>query len=221
MKVGILIDPTTIKAKILIDGLKNRRIFEKKEIFLIFPSGYKHTDLDYALRDSKFLKENDLSSEEDVKFLKDFDFLITFGWPFIVCEKAVNSLSPIINIHGGKLPDYRGGSVYYHMWAHLEKIGSTTAHILVKSVDAGDIISSKSFNISFWDSPKDILKKSSNAGIDLLIEIIDKKNKNIPKKQKTGRYFYPSPIWKLVLYRIVNIIIATLGKKIILPHKLQ
>ena len=73
MKVGILIDPTTIKAKILIDRLKNHRIFKKKEIFFILPSSYKHTDLDYALRDSKFLKENDLSCEEDINFLKDFD----------------------------------------------------------------------------------------------------------------------------------------------------
>ncbi len=222
LKVGFLVEPSTLKAQCLFDSLCKNPVFSSFSYRLITPKGVESDCLPAALSNNhRALCSNDISDESDFKQLSDLDIIVSFGWPYVVSSDGIRNLPKIINIHGGSLPGYKGGSVYLHMWAHKESSGEATAHVMTENIDDGNVIYASDFSISAFDSPSNILHKSVEASISVLIYILRNNLAHADGKvQSGGRYFYSVSKWKLVVYRLVNEIGSLFGYKLLLPHRL-
>lgn len=90
-----------------------------------------------------------------------------------------------INIHASLLPKYRGASPILHAILNGDCITGVTAMYLSDEMDAGDMISSKSIEISDDDTTLTLTEKLGLLGAKLLIETIDdiKSGKVIRKAQ--------------------------------------
>lgn len=84
-----------------------------------------------------------INDSEAVSLIRETpsDVIIVIGTS-ILSKKTLNAtLSPIINIHGGWLPEYRGNHCYFfaHLRGDWEAIGSTI-HYVDSGIDTGRII---------------------------------------------------------------------------------
>ncbi len=102
---------------------------------------------------------------------KNYFLNITAGWPLILPEKIFNlSKHGTINLHAGKLPEYRGGSPLN--WQMIE--GKRNIYIsiikMTKKLDAGPIFIQKKINLKDFENIKDLHKK-----VNKIYPIITKK----------------------------------------------
>jgi methionyl-tRNA formyltransferase len=99
-----------------------------------------------------------------------------------------------VNLHGGKLPQYRGSSPMN--WALLNGEKEFTISIIKidTGVDTGDILAEKTFPISIHDTIVDLHKKTNEHFPQLLKDVLQqlKEGKCKPKPQaKDGAAYYP------------------------------
>jgi len=99
-----------------------------------------------------------------------------------------------INLHGGKLPEYRGSSPMN--WSLIN--GETTFGISIikvdSGVDTGDILAESIFSIGQDDTIRDLHNKANKHFPEMLVEVLGKLSKGElwPKKQDTtGCAYYP------------------------------
>ena len=72
---------------------------------------------------------------------KDYDFIVSYGWPFIIPPKTVRHFGPrIINIHIGYLPWNRGADPNFWSW-HDDTPKGVTIHQMDEGIDTGPILS--------------------------------------------------------------------------------
>ncbi|MBD1170939.1 hypothetical protein IDG89_04765 [Pelagibacterales bacterium SAG-MED02] len=135
----------------------------------------------------------------DNSFIKNFKkknyFLnISAGWPLKFPSELINSsIKGTINLHAGKLPEYRGGSPLN--WQIIEGKKKIFVSIIkmTKNFDRGPIYLQKSFNLSPSEDIKDAHKKVNKAYPLMTYKVIQKIIKNVkPIKQssKNARYMY-------------------------------
>ena len=76
-----------------------------------------------------------------------------------------------INIHGGKLPEYRGS--FSNIWAifNEEKASAATAHLMEATLDSGAILGVKPVAITDDDTSKALYFKISNSATALFKDI--------------------------------------------------
>lgn len=105
--------------------------------------------------------------------IKDFDFIISFGYRHIIKEDIINNfVNKIINLHISLLPYNRGADP--NLWSYLENTPKgVTIHYIDKGLDTGDIIIQKEV---FDNIETDTLKTSYDRLID---EIVNLFNNNI------------------------------------------
>lgn len=78
----------------------------------------------------------------------------------------------VINLHAGKLPDYRGGSPMN--WAILngETSGTATIHYATERIDAGDILAEREFEIGLDDTIADVRAKTLELFPEMLVDVV-------------------------------------------------
>ncbi len=143
-------------------------------------------------KDYKIIKN--LKSRKFLEFLKrkKFDLFILAGFPYIFSSKLISLPKfGIINLHGGKLPKYRGGSpLSWQIIKNEKRIGLSVIKINEK-IDEGDIITESSFKNVKADTILEIQKKSfkifNNLTLDAL-RILEKGGK-LKKQKKSNSYF--------------------------------
>jgi len=224
INVGLLVDPNTLKARYLFEHLcKSIGSYDSIHFTVITPKDINHGHIpSFLLKSHIVLHRNNISHQIDLENLSHLDLVVSFGWPHIVSGLAIKSLPRIVNIHGGSLPDYKGGSVYLHMWAHKEKVGEATAHVMTKNIDDGNILCTDKFSVSVFDSPKKILQKSCTSSVKVLKNLVENNLMyDEGTTQKGGRYFYSASKSKLIFYRIVNEFLAFFNRKLLLPHRVS
>ena len=121
-----------------------------------------------------------------------YDLLLVAGWPLIFPSELIKAAKfGTINLHAGKLPNYRGGSPLN--WQIIEGKKNIYISILkmTKKIDEGPIYISKKIFLSSKEDIKDLHNKVNKTYPNMVEETIQRIIKKIkPKKQniKFKRY---------------------------------
>ncbi len=115
------------------------------------------------------------------------DLFILGGYPQIVKKKIFDVPKyGTMNLHAGKLPDYRGGSPLNWAIINGEKNFETTIFKIDEGIDTGQVLAKKKSKILSSDTIKTIHKKANNNFNTIIIKainnLIDKKYLKISKK---------------------------------------
>ena len=78
-----------------------------------------------------------------------------------------------LNIHGAILPNYRGILPSFWMLANEEKQGGVSIYMVNEKIDAGDLVSQKTFDIFPEDTLHSFLRRSKAIAADQLLEVIN------------------------------------------------
>lgn len=77
-----------------------------------------------------------------------------------------------INLHAGKLPEYRGASVMNWAIINGETQGACTIHCVAKEFDSGDILAERSYDIRYVDTIADVRNKVNEIFPKLLLSVL-------------------------------------------------
>lgn len=134
----------------------------------------------------KFFIIEKLNSKLIDKIKKEnYDLLIVAGWPLIFSKKIIKIAKyGTINLHAGKLPQYRGGSPLN--WQIIE--GKKEIYIsiikMTKKIDAGPIYMSKKIKLKSNEDINDLHNKVNKLYPNMVLKVIQNIKENIkPKKQ--------------------------------------
>jgi methionyl-tRNA formyltransferase len=152
---------------------------------------------------------------EDVLKLGIIDLLLSINYLFIIEKDLIDIPHNLaINIHGSKLPKYRGRAP--HIWAIIngEKSLGITVHKIDEGCDTGDIIIQKDIELSNQITGGDVLKIFEIEYPTLLLYVLKSIENNTLKFQKQDHtqstYFekrHPSDgnvSWEWEFDRILN-----------------
>ena len=122
------------------------------------------------------------------------DLFIVAGYPQIFKKKIYNIPKIMtINLHGGPLPKYRGGSpLNWQIINQEKKIGISIIKVN-KGIDTGDIINQKKFKFSKKDTIKTVHKKANKLFSSMLIKILkalDKNKVTLFKQKENGAKYW-------------------------------
>ena len=134
----------------------------------------------------------------DPKFLDSIkklnpELIVLAGYGQIVKKDFISSAKlGCINLHAGKLPEYRGSSPINWALINGEKEFTISIIQIDEGVDTGDILAEKSFQISINDTVKELHEKTNEAFPKLLISVIEKIKQGTlnPKKQNESKSSY-------------------------------
>ena len=101
------------------------------------------------------------------------DVLISIACPRVLNE-AVLAVPRVasLNVHGGRLPAYRGMHSAFWQLYHGEAAGATTVHIMGADVDAGSIVTEELWTVEPTDTWHDVMRKSRAAGVPALVRAL-------------------------------------------------
>lgn len=150
----------------------------KKILFLGY--GKKSTKL---IDEIKFYNKNfhlkQTSKKVDLKNLKKFDSIISFGYRHIISKEIIKNLKvPIINLHTGYLPFNRGA--HPNFWSFVENTPSgVSIHKIDNGIDTGRIINQKIVDFELLNNKKyltftNTYKKLFNEAENLFLSNINK-----------------------------------------------
>ena len=189
---------SSIKLVIFLKGIRGVEIVKylKKKLFII----------DCIVVDDKklFKKLKKNSSFKDVLFIKNVNkeykkfsqykknIFISAGFSQIFNKKIINIPIKFLNLHAGKLPEYRGGSPLNWQIINNEKYYTISVVQLKEEIDAGLIYSEKKIKLKTSDNIKSVHKKANLEFPKLLYSVLKNINKKnlIPKKQNKLKAIY-------------------------------
>ena len=136
-----------------------------------------------------------VNSIDFIEVLKiiDPDLLILSGYNQIF-QRDLLRLFPrsVINLHGGYLPYYRGGSPINWQIINGEKVGGCGIINIDEGIDTGDIISQEIFTIDPDESAGEVIKKTLDIFPRVLVDVVKqiREDRVIPIKQDINRSQY-------------------------------
>ena len=99
---------------------------------------------------------------------------IVCGFPYFFSSNVIkNSKNPIINCHGGNLPNYRGGSPLSWQIINNEKNIFISTLLIAKGTDDGKILLKKKFRLKKNMNILDVQNKANSIFPKLVIQSID------------------------------------------------
>lgn len=134
-------------------------------------------------------KNNHLYDDLIFKYRKAKDIIVSCQYPHLIPKNIVNCGIPVVNIHYGVLPDYRGVSpVYWQMMR--SKDAGVTLHYVDEKFDTGDIIDIYSFP-HFGHTAEEVYSELEKRGVELLEKWIERIiDGTAPRiKQEGGTYY--------------------------------
>lgn len=112
------------------------------------------------------------------------DVLVVVAYGQLI-PKAIFSLPPLgtLNVHASLLPRWRGAApIYYALRAGDAQTGVSIMRITQK-LDAGDVLGTRSCDISDHDTTATLQEKLAVLGADLLIEVLENLEGIVPRPQ--------------------------------------
>jgi len=122
------------------------------------------------------------------------DLAVMAGYNQILEKKFIN-IPPkgCINLHGGKLPDYRGAAPLNWAMINGETLFGLSIIYVDEGIDSGDIINQREFMVTKKDTIADVLKKSLDIFPEMLMETLEEiKSGNVKRKKQDlskGKYY--------------------------------
>ena len=143
-----------------------------------------------------------LNTNETAKKLGSFgaDLFILSGYNKIL-KSLIIDIPPLgtINLHGGKLPEYRGAAPINWQIINGEETGGCSIIYVDEGIDTGDIIAQEIYPITPQDTHASVLEKTLAIFPPLLEKVIKQIEEGsiiaIKQDPREGRYFprrYPS-----------------------------
>ncbi|MGD2118694.1 MAG: formyltransferase family protein [Chromatiales bacterium] len=139
------------------------------------------------------------NSQSAVKLVRKLglNLLVNGGTPRILKSEILNAAQTgILNIHPGKLPDYRGCTCLEWAVYNNEQVYNTV-HYMTEDIDAGKVIMEEPYEFSSSDDYVDVRVKVYLGGFSLLARAANciLKNESLHSHQKfpgkEGRYYKP------------------------------
>lgn len=133
----------------------------RKAFFLFSPADLLHSVWSsFMQRVRPLLSSHHLSFEtaykisrisllEKLKGVAPFDVLVSFNNP-VILDAPILSLAPLaVNVHNGRLPEYRG--LYTPLWQILngEKDITVTVHTMTEEIDKGKILMEQALPVKY------------------------------------------------------------------------
>lgn len=158
----------------------------------------KNLALKYNL---KVFQPQSLKNDETFSVIKELnpELIVVVAYGKILPENILNIPKyGCINVHGSLLPEYRGAAPI--QWAVIEgkkKTGVTTM-FMDKGLDTGNMLLKKEADIYENDTAGSLYERLSKVGAELLIETIEKLEKNelVPEKQDDSKATFSSMLTK-------------------------
>lgn len=99
----------------------------------------------------------------------DPDFLLVWSYPMILPKAIIEvPTGGAFNMHGGILPEYRGGHVMQWAIINGEKETGITLHYIDEGIDTGPVVAESRFPIEWNDDAASVRDKLKRAGSALL-----------------------------------------------------
>jgi methionyl-tRNA formyltransferase len=120
------------------------------------------------------------------------DFFLVIGWYYMI-PKVLREIAPkgCAGIHASLLPKYRGGAPLVWAMINGEKTTGISFFYFSDGVDDGDIIAQVSFEIAEKDTIKDLLEKTKNASLQVVLDYIPQIAEGVaPKQPQEGEPTY-------------------------------
>ncbi len=146
----------------------------------------------------KFITIKNLKSQKILKTLKNTDLGLVCGFPHIFKKSHFDIPKyGLINLHAGKLPQYRGGSPLNWQIINNEKYFGISVIKIDKGIDSGDIIFEKKFKLLSKYKIEDLHRIANNFFPALLyksiFKLISKKKLKKQNRQKAKYYRQRKP----------------------------
>lgn len=224
-KYILLSTSNSFKGTLVVSRLFENEVFNRENILIVTNNGQGSlVELANSIGLSLIIcKPKEIFNQLE---LINFDFLISCGWNYKISLEVIELSSVAsLNCHSSFLPDYKGASSYKHAWANLEEYTGSTIHLLAEKFDQGDIVAQSKIKIFLRDTPSTLIYRIAEITsilLPLAIRKIENNEELASQKDLKGRYFYKTTNFKLIKYRILNLLIKFIGKKtIITKHKVQ
>lgn len=121
------------------------------------------------------------------------DIYVLAGYNRIVKSPVLNAPKyGVINLHGGKLPEYRGCAPINWQLINGEEVGGCCIHYVDEGIDTGDIILQQLHHIFFEDTHQDIINIQLKLFPKMLLDVLDRIENGAvrQRKQDTGGACY-------------------------------
>ena len=170
----------------------------------------------------QILQPERVNGEECIKEISSLnpDLFILSGYSYIL-KKEILSIPPMgaINLHGGKLPEYRGVAPINWQIINGEAMGGCAILFVDEGIDTGDIIAQELYDITMEDTAATVLEKTLELFPSMLVNVLDKIEKGTVKRLTQdlfkGCYYtrrYPRDgkiVWKeMTAVQIYNLVRA-------------
>jgi methionyl-tRNA formyltransferase len=143
-------------------------------------------------------------SINDPKFIQQLqakapDIIVSVAAPEIFLPELLNVPQlGCINVHSGRLPNYRGMMPTFWQMLRGEQAIMITVHKMAHKLDAGDVLATQSFPLDRSDSLDRVIKGTKREGARLLIRVLrnlrNGQVRPIPLDWTDARYFsFPRP----------------------------
>jgi len=127
-------------------------------------------------RDIPVYKPENINDTETVTELMEFSVELTVmsGYNQILGNEILSiPRHGTINLHAGKLPDYRGGSPINWAIINGEQEGVATIHYATEEIDAGDIIIENTYSIYGDDTIDDVRHRTLDLFPEMLLQAVE------------------------------------------------
>ena len=137
----------------------------------------------------KFKIIDKINNNQILKTLKDEETInIVCGFPYFFSSNVIkNSKYPILNCHGGDLPNYRGGSPLSCQIINNEKNIFISTLLISKGIDDGKILLKKKFRLKKNMNILDVQNKANSIFPKLIIQSIELLINKKKLKRQTGK----------------------------------
>jgi methionyl-tRNA formyltransferase len=137
-----------------------------------YPSLYQHAN-EYDIPTYRPQNINDPDVVDQLTTLEP-ELIVMAGYSQILDESVLNIPEiGVINLHGGKLPEYRGASTLNWMIIEGEREGGIAVLLAEEEIDMGAILVQEQFSIELDDTIIDVIEKTDNLFPRMLVEAID------------------------------------------------
>ncbi len=118
------------------------------------------------------------------------DIFINISYPKII-KRDLLDICPCINLHMGKLPEYRGRNVFAHAIQNGETQYTVTLHLMAEGTDEGDIIAERTLPIYIIDTSKTLHNRAEIVSYGMFVdEWPSLMNKTYRARQQEGTAGY-------------------------------
>jgi len=141
------------------------------------------------------LAPDDINSQQSEADIRKYspDMLILSGYSKIIKQNIIDTAEYAVNLHGGRLPYYRGASTINWQIINGEAVGGCAVIQVLPGIDTGDIYASAEYEIKPDDNYGDVLEKTLELFPTMLLDVVshieDGTLKPVEQDLSVGAYY--------------------------------